>query len=170
MKESTYLEGHDYLVDKLRMIPAFQDFDDERLKALLRVSKIQTFDAHEVIIHEGLTENCMFILISGSVKVAKDHDTILRLRRGGDIFGEMGMLDARPRSATVTSLQQTTCLVLDAARLEELRDAGRDSFHAAIYRMFAQILAYRLRVTTEQYLTVKKELAELKRAASFPSA
>lgn len=170
MKESDFLEGHDYLVEKLRLIPAFAEFDDERIKALLRVSKIQTYEAHETIIQEGLVDNRMYILIAGSVKITKEGRLILRLRRSGDIFGEMSMLDIRPRTATVISLQQSTCLAIDAARLEELRDVGHDSFHAAIYRMFAQILAYRLRVTTEQYLEVKRELDQLKRDHSSPTS
>lgn len=42
------------------------------------------------------------------------------------------------------------------------KDEEQDSLHAAIYKMFAQILGLRLRETTKKYLEVKKELDGLR--------
>lgn len=163
MRESSYLEGNDQLVEVLKQIPDFKPFNEESIKNLLRLSKIRAFSPGETIIKEGDYEKSMYLLISGSVTISKNNKTILMLRRTGDIFGEMSLLGKEPRSATVIAALETSCLVMDAEYLESLNDEGKNSFHAAIYHMFAQILAYRLRVTTEKYTSANQEIEKLKK-------
>jgi len=163
MRESSYLEGNNQIVAVLKQLQAFKSFTDDGLQKLLKLSKIRTFTPDEVIIKEGVHENIMYVLISGSVNISKDNKKILNLKRTGDIFGEMSLLDEEPRSATVTAESETSCLVLDAEYLESLTSDGKESFHAAIYQMFAQILAFRLRVTTEKYINANLEIERLKK-------
>lgn len=162
MRESLYLEGNKQIAEVLKKLPAFQAFSNERLMNLLRLTKMRTFLPEEYIITEGEFEKCMYLLISGSVIVSKDKKVIASLNRAGDIFGEMSILEEKPRSATVTAVKKTSCLVIDAEYLESLNDIGKKSFHSAIYQMFAQILAYRLRVTTENYTEANREIEKLK--------
>ena len=163
MRESLYLEGNDQFIEALKQIPAFKAFKEESLKKILRLSKVRTFIPTEIIIEEGEYEKVMYLLISGSVTISKNNKTIVNLKRTGDIFGEMSLLEEEPRSATVTAESETSCLVIDAEYLENLSDEGKKSFHAAIYQMFAQILAYRLRVTTEKYTKANQEIERLKK-------
>ncbi len=168
MRESLYLEGNDQFVDVLRQLPAFQSFNQESLLNLLRLSKMRTYDPEEKIITEGQDEKCMYILMSGKATVTKGGKSIITLQRSGDIFGEMSLLDMEPRSATVTAEQETSCLAIDAEYLDKLDAEGKSSFHAAIYHMFAQILAYRLRVTTDKYAAAREEVKTLnKKVASL---
>lgn len=167
MRESSYLEGNDQLIEVLKQIPVFKPFKDENLRNLLRLSKIRTFSPAEFIIEEGKREKTMYLLISGSVTISKNNKTIVNLKRTGDIFGEMSLLEDEPRSATVTSESETSCLVIDVEYLESLNDEGKNSFHAAIYQMFARILAYRLRVTTEKYTKANQEIERLKKEISL---
>lgn len=159
MKESDYLEGQHQLIDKLRLIPAFQQFNNKKLEGLLRLCKIRIYEPGELVVQEGERERCMYVLLSGCAQISKSGDIIAVLRRTGDIFGEMGLVDGEPRSATIRTHGETTCLAIDAIQLEKLQEAD---FKASIYLMFAQILAHRLRITTENYLKVKKELDQFK--------
>ncbi|MBU2538195.1 MAG: cyclic nucleotide-binding domain-containing protein [Proteobacteria bacterium] len=163
MRESPYLEGNDQLVQVLKQIPDFKLFKDESIKNLLRLSKIRTFSPSETIITEGEYEKCMYLLISGSVIISKNNKIILNLKKTGDIFGEMSLLGKEPRSATVIAESEASCLVIDAEYLDNLNDEGKNSFHATMYHMFAQILAYRLRVTTEKYTIANQEIEKLKK-------
>ncbi len=167
MRESLYLEGNDQLIEVLKQIPIFKPFKDENLRNLLRLSKIRTFSPAEFIIEEGKREKTMYLLISGSVTISKNNKTIVNLKRSGDIFGEMSLLEDEPRSATVTSESETSCLVIDVEYLESLNDEDKNSFHAAIYQMFARILAYRLRVTTKKYTKANQEIERLKKEISL---
>lgn len=167
MRESKYLEGNEQIVETLQSIPVFKNFSEGDLHGLVRVTKLRSFSPMEVIIEEGDTAKYMYILISGNVTVCKGASDIVTLRRTGDIFGEMSLLEEEPRSASVISATETSCLLIDANYLETIKDEGKDSFHAAIYHMFAQILAYRLRLTTEKYTEATKEIEVLRRELSL---
>jgi CRP/FNR family cyclic AMP-dependent transcriptional regulator len=76
-----------------------------------------------VIINEGDRGDTLFVILAGKVKVyVSDYDgreMILDIHGPGDYVGEMS-LDGRPRSASVMTLEQTTCSVITR---DELRAA-----------------------------------------------
>lgn len=166
MKESAYLEGQDHLVERIKLLPAFAAFDDERVKELLRLCKIKIYEQGEAVVREGEAERTMYVLFSGRVQVSKGGKPLSVLRRTGEIFGEMSLLDGAPRSATVLALEETTCLAVDAAQLEKFEANSHGAFHAAMYKMFAHILTERLRATTVDYLKVRQELERFKQLAA----
>jgi len=169
VKESAYLDGQHHLVERIKLLPAFAAFGDNRLRELLRLCKIRSYAAGESIIQEGEEERCMYFLLSGSVQISKGGKAVSTLRRTGDIFGEMSLVDGAPRFASVRALGETTCLAVDAAQLEKPGGKDHAAFQAAIYQMFAQILTARLRVTTVNYLQARQELEQLKKAVPSPS-
>ncbi len=167
MKESSYLEGQNSVVEKIKNLPIFKPYGDKKLKDLLRLSKIRQYESKETIIAEGTDEKWIYFMISGCVQIEKAGKYVDKLKRCGDIFGELGFLDEGPRSATVKALENTVCLATDISYLLEMKEEGHDSFHAAIYKMFSEILAHRLRETTDRYLKVKQELDRLKGTGKY---
>lgn len=72
------------------------------------------FKAGETIIAEGEVGETAFLVISGSVDVSISSAGSARsigTLRAGDVFGEMSLIDAGPRSATVKAVTDTQCLV-----------------------------------------------------------
>lgn len=71
----------------------------------LRMGRIRRFATKEVLIEEGDQEACVFLLLSGCVKVAThltaEHDALLAIRSGGDVVGELAALSNGTRSAIV---------------------------------------------------------------------
>lgn len=164
MKESSYLEGQEYVIKRIKVLPIFKQYTEEQLKDLLRLSKIHQYQTNEVLIKEGSHEKSIFFMLSGSVQVEKDGNIIAKLKKSGDIFGEIGFLDEGPRSSTVRATSETICLLVDVSYLLNLQEKGRDSFHAAIYKMFAEVLAHRLRETTKNLSDLQIEYDRIKRA------
>lgn len=74
------------------------------------------FSDGEVIFREGDPGNCMYVILSGKVRITKDgssgevHITTLQ---EGEIFGEISFFDGFARSATATSLGQSHILTVD---------------------------------------------------------
>ncbi|MCH8839062.1 MAG: cyclic nucleotide-binding domain-containing protein, partial [Candidatus Marinimicrobia bacterium] len=67
------------------------------------------FHAGDVIFKDGDAGQSMFILLDGEVEISKvlgDHRTILASISKGSIFGEMAIINRRPRSATARA---TSC-------------------------------------------------------------
>jgi CRP/FNR family cyclic AMP-dependent transcriptional regulator len=67
--------------------------------------------ADRVIARQGEIGTGFFIVASGSVRVVRDGETLATLERG-DFFGELSVLDGKPRNAQVVSSEPTVCLAL----------------------------------------------------------
>jgi CRP-like cAMP-binding protein len=92
----------------------------------------------------------------------KNGRELIILRRTGDVFGEIGVVTGIARSASVYASGPTTCLVLRTAQIDNLNEENRLTFKYILYRGFAEILANRLKKTTEELLAAKVELAKIK--------
>ena len=70
---------------------------------------IINFKKGEDIIVEGALGDCAYIIEDGSVEVSKlspsGEKQVLGILEKSEIFGEMGLIDGLPRSATVTALE-----------------------------------------------------------------
>ena len=157
MQETEYLEDSKAYIDKLRKIPTLSTFDKRNLKGLIRLSKIRKYEPEEVIFEEGSSDKWIYFLISGKVQVIKDGKTISTLERTGDIFGEMGIIDGSTRSATIQALDETVCLATDASNIDDLSGNDHLAFGYILYRVFSEILANRLRVTSEELVKAKEK-------------
>jgi CRP/FNR family transcriptional regulator, cyclic AMP receptor protein len=101
----------------LSQVPVFGGLPDSAMDRLLELMKRRTFDAGEVICVEGERAGEMFVVRLGSVEVRKrardgSRDTCLAQLRTGDCFGEMGLIDIQPRSASVVACAPTELYVL----------------------------------------------------------
>ena len=111
MKESPYIGENKRLIILLKKIDRFKLFSDEDIRVFLELAKLKEYDAGEVVIEEGEADTWIYFLISGTIEIVKDNKVIGHLRRTGDIFGEMGVINGSPRSATVRA-SENKALVL----------------------------------------------------------
>jgi predicted MFS family arabinose efflux permease len=85
--------------------------------------------AGAAIVREGDRADALFVLVSGSVEVtargeAGGEEQLLRTMPAGSYFGEIGLLEGIPRTATVTAAQPCTLLRLDGDAFLEALTAG----------------------------------------------
>ncbi|MEC9345002.1 MAG: EAL domain-containing protein [Pseudomonadota bacterium] len=79
--------------------------------------------AGSTIVREGETGHCAYVIESGRVLVHSDARSIATLA-SGDIFGEMALIDAFPRSASVTSIEDCWLIAFERRYLDRaFRDA-----------------------------------------------
>lgn len=162
MRESGYLKYDNRNIQKLMDIPLFQDFEIASLGELLKISKIREYETGERIIKEGEKDPFVYFLYSGRVRIIKHGEILADLRRCGDVFGEMEMLGGFERSASAFAIEETVCLATDASKIVEITGRDRLAFRYILYRKFAQIVAERLKYTTNELMKAKEELARLK--------
>jgi CRP-like cAMP-binding protein len=108
-------------VDRLlfvRKIPIFQELREDFLVRLASVMEELSFAAGQAIFTQGEEGRSLYILISGRVKVHVGDRELTRLEQGA-FFGEMAVFDAEPRSASVTAVDSSECLVLTQQQLYE---------------------------------------------------
>ncbi|MBU1003707.1 MAG: cyclic nucleotide-binding domain-containing protein [Proteobacteria bacterium] len=163
MQESAYLEGHEEYLANLRRMPLLHSMDDNQLRAMLSLSKLRKYDKGEIIISEGSIDAWMYFLISGRVRVEKTGRKVGEICGTGAVFGEMGVLGEKERSATVRAHTEAMCLAVDGSFLERLDDKDRNACYTVLYRMFVDILAERLRETTTELARAKEKMALLRK-------
>lgn len=77
------------------------------------------------IFHEGELGSCAYVIESGSVEISTRRGgskVVLAQRGPNEIFGEMAIVDDKPRSATVTAVEDCELLVLSKAQLQQRID------------------------------------------------
>ena len=163
MNDQGYLKETGDIIQKLRSIPTLNLFSEVDLKGILKLSKMVKYDPGEFIIKEGQYDNWMYFLITGKVGIQKRGETINILQRKGDIFGEMGIIDGSPRSASIIAIDETTCLAADISYMDRLEGNDRIAFTAILYRIFSEILASRLRAADQKWLSEREENARLRK-------
>ena len=92
--------------------------------------KIVRYEAKDVIFHEGEQTQDAFRILSGRVEITIQGQVkpiILAQLIEGDIFGEMAMVDERPRSATARCVEAAECEVMGPADFQRaiLQDPHR---------------------------------------------
>jgi CRP-like cAMP-binding protein len=82
------------------------------------------YEAGQVIFREGEPADCMYILLDGEVELTKrgeNGNTLLRtINESNDFFGEMALIDEKPRSATATSNVFSMLVSIDGPTFENL--------------------------------------------------
>jgi len=162
MLESKYLKDNIENIQKLVAIPALRNFETRSLQKLLRLSKIREYEDGELIIEEGGQDPWLYFLLSGKIRVSKEGLTINTIGKKGEIFGEMRIVDSMKRSATVSALGKTICLAVDTSAKNRISDQDtldeKLDFLLLLYRIFAEYMSIRLRLTNEEMITAKKKI------------
>ncbi|HNU75135.1 MAG: cyclic nucleotide-binding domain-containing protein [Bacteriovoracaceae bacterium] len=163
MLESQYLAGRDDLLESMKKVPFLRSYSDKFLRKILELSKIRRYQAGEVITREGEYDCWLYVILAGEVKVVKNEEEIARLDAAGGTFGELAVIDGEPRSAATFAASETTCLAIDSSFIDRLDPRERREFEAVYFRLLSEILAHRLRQTSEELSLLKQELELVRR-------
>ena len=166
MKESEFLDENAIIIERLKQLPILKAFAKDDIKSLMQFSKVVEYEDGELIIEEGETDSCIFFVLSGRASVVKDGVEIAQLGNVGDVFGEMAVIQGRPRSASVKSVGKTLCLMVDASYIEMLEEGDKGTFMYVIFRIFSMLLATRLSDTNSALIEARQEIERLKANAS----
>ena len=77
------------------------------------------FAVGEIIFHAGEYADKMYLVIDGVLRLTQGENEIDVLTTG-DLFGEMGMVENRPRNGTVTAVTECTLIPIDRLRFAAL--------------------------------------------------
>ena len=86
-------------------------------------NKAGKFEPGQIILRENTPGDSAYIIFSGKVEISKiiEGQRVVLDRLGpGSIFGEMSLLDGRPRSATVTAVEPSRLSVVTSARFQAI--------------------------------------------------
>ena len=103
--------------------------DEGLLREIARRGGVRSYPMQAVLINEGDSTDSLFIILSGRVKVystnAEGKEVVISIRGAGEYVGELA-LDGGVRSASVMTLEPTTCSVVSGSSLREFIAAHPD--------------------------------------------
>jgi len=136
----------------LQRVSLFQGISRREFGHLFQALVSRAYAPGEILFHEGDVGRALFILESGHVEItraaAARDATRVAVLNPGDYFGEMSLLDERPRTATAAAMEPVRVYLLYKTELEKLLK-GVPHIGAAIMTHLAMLLAARLRSLTD---------------------
>ena len=100
-------------------IPLFARVPQRHLRSVLKRMGEYEYENRAVILKEARQGEVLFVLLDGSARVVRGDRTVARLG-SGDFFGEIAVLDRRPRTASVIATSPVRCLTLHRDDLREV--------------------------------------------------
>jgi CRP-like cAMP-binding protein len=154
---------------ELKHITVLREMDNDALARLAAVLEEKTYAAGQTVFAEGDPGDSMYFIVKGCVRIEKRAQAAgatpktLAVLEPGDYFGEMALLDRKPRSASALAAGDAALLRLSKASFDELQ---RNSTVAGMSVLFAMLRTSgeRIRWLSAQvvvYDEVGKALGEL---------
>ena len=123
----------------LKSTSIFSETPESVLSDIASILKEQNVSAGDVIFKKGDTGDCMYIIYEGQVKIHIG-EYALNTLINRDFFGDLGLLDSKPRSATATAERDTLLLRLDQDAFYDLM-----AHRPEVARGVVQVLCNRIR-------------------------
>lgn len=142
--------------------------NDQLLQAMADRGGVKTFPAQAVLVNEEDESDSIFIVLKGKVKIygagANGREVVYTTLGPGEYFGEM-TLDGGPRSASVMTLEPTTCVVVPGTQVRDFLGTHPDFALHLIRKLIALARrstdAVKSLALDDVYTRIKKLLTEL---------
>jgi CRP/FNR family cyclic AMP-dependent transcriptional regulator len=102
-------------------IRIFNGLQPSEVEYILQCGKIIHFREGQTVFHEGMLGSNLFVILNGRVAIYKKKRLIAHCVVG-DAFGEMAVLNRRPRSATAAAKEDVKLFTLDERQINGILD------------------------------------------------
>ncbi|GAB4577993.1 MAG: hypothetical protein Fur0022_07250 [Anaerolineales bacterium] len=101
----------------LRQISLFSDLPEEMIAQIAQEVRVQQLAAQEVLFHKGEEGDTLYFIQTGEIEIFDEAEgnkkTMLATLKAGEYFGEMALIEEKPRSASARAVTPTSLLTLD---------------------------------------------------------
>lgn len=149
----------------LKKVPLFAEFSDEDRTMVATLMIMRHYPKHSVLVYEGDPGDALFIVVNGNVAVTRvsndGKETILTILREGDFFGEMGVLDASPRSATIKALGDVEVAILSRKDFLDMLARSAQMSLRLVLTLSSRLRATNQAIQAASYQDIRTRLASL---------
>ncbi len=137
----------------LQKVSLFQDLNSAALSTLAGLLVLKKIAAGAVVFRESDDSDALYVVETGRVVISKhvqdQMDVVLTRFSAGDFFGEMGLFDAAPRSATAHAENDSTLWRLDRKAFQQILSDYPEMAARICYRLVI-VFIERMRATNDQ--------------------
>jgi hypothetical protein len=156
LQRNMVLTGKSYALELLERVlflkstPLFKNVSSEKLLKLAEIASPVDYESDEVISKQGDISEHLYIVKSGTVKVVKmdgEKSVLVSIINVGDTYGEIGLFNQAPRSASAVAGEKCCLLIIKRAQLKKmLIEVPEIAFN------LLGVLSERLRKSGEEYV------------------
>ncbi|MDI6756830.1 MAG: Crp/Fnr family transcriptional regulator [Endomicrobiia bacterium] len=109
--------------DILKKIVLFRRLSERDLDKIKSIGKFRNYKPGEIIFGENTSGNALYIVLSGVVKIFTQtglKKKTLAYLQAGEFFGEMSLIDLKPRSASAVALENCELMVIEKKEFNRL--------------------------------------------------
>lgn len=126
----------------------FRDLPEDSIAQIAAIAKRRKFAKGEIVFSQGDKGDALYGVVAGKVRItASDengHEVFLNIMEPGESFGEIALIDGRPRTASATLMEDSVLWVIQRADFLRLMHADpRLPIH------LLQLFCERIRWTSE---------------------
>jgi CRP-like cAMP-binding protein len=138
----------------LENLHVFRGLTKREIGTIEKIAVQVSYKAGETVFEECSKGNDLYVIMSGKVKIQLEsivphHDISLSTLKTGQIFGELALIDAEPRSANVLCLEDTKILVINGEKLQTLFEKNHRMGYVVMSNI-AKTICDRIRKTNKQ--------------------
>jgi CRP/FNR family transcriptional regulator, cyclic AMP receptor protein len=152
--------------DILKTIELFSTLSDEEIDHVRERAMFKKFRKNETILHEEDTNEYIYMILSGGVKVLQTtqdgKEIVLAMHRSRDFFGEMSLLDGKTVPASVVATEDSLVAIMSRKDFYSVLFSQR-----ALLETVLRILCGRLRESWEKVRLLTYKDAALRIKALF---
>jgi CRP-like cAMP-binding protein len=134
------LFSKDVKVEALKQAPLFEGLSKKELTTLVSATDDLALDPGTVLCREGRIGTEFFVIVEGDAEVTQGGKTVATLS-GGDFVGEIALLTATKRTATVTATTPLRCFVLTQSAFRRVL-ADSPSVQVKVMKSLAERVAH----------------------------
>ena len=145
----------------LAKIPIFKDLSKKELRSIERILHRRSYKSDEIMFREGDPGVGMYIIESGRVNITLGKENkLLAVISDNEFFGEIALLSETPRTATATSVTNSSILGFFQSDLFGLLETNPRMGNKILLRL-AQMIGDRLRFSNLENQQLKLKISKL---------
>ena len=127
--------------EELKRIAVLQAMDDDALARLAAALEQKDYADAQTVFAEGDPGDSMYFIVKGCIRIEKRAQAtsavnkVLAVLEAGDYFGEMALLDQKPRSASAIAAGDATILRLSKAAFDRMQSESSEAGTSVLFAM-----------------------------------
>lgn len=138
------------IADELKCYSFFQGFEKNSLLVFATMAIEASFLKGETLLEQGKSNDSLYFLRSGNLKIEVDGETIYELSNPGEVLGEMSLINHSLASATVRADSDVKVYKVSESHILSLPGKDRIYMQHLLYQVYASVLADRLQKTNDK--------------------
>lgn len=150
------------MIESLRLAPLFIALNDSQLHSIAEECTMSTYPSNTVLFHEHDQGTVFYLVVSGAIKIytsnTNGEEKILSILTRGESFGEMALLDGKPRSASAQTIEETKLIALASKNFNNLLRSNFEITHCIIRQLGTRLREMNRHVHDLTYMDARQRI------------